>query len=181
MSLCHARSVSFFPPALVWALPPAYPFQLRPWQSHPVTVPERTHVLQAGLLLCLTTARALLALGVHVEAEGILSSLAERCDEGRVAFALLAGMPPVNVSQQAVRCNRRGTGGQSELTGNKRQEFFLSSTARSGLWLVASQPPPPPHELSHDCRRHPQGDRSAARSLYEVGPFLKFTNGVLHR
>jgi hypothetical protein len=60
---------------------------------------------QAGLLLRLAAGRALLALGPSrcPEAEALLAVLAERVSDGRATFGVLAGMPPVNISEQAIR------------------------------------------------------------------------------
>lgn len=57
---------------------------------------------QAGLLLRLAAGRALLACGSHPEAEALLAGL-ERVSEGQATFGLLAGIPPVSVSQEAIR------------------------------------------------------------------------------
>ena len=58
---------------------------------------------QAGLLLRLAAGRALLACGLHSEAEALLAGLAERVSEGQVTFGTLAGLAPLSISQQAVR------------------------------------------------------------------------------
>jgi superkiller protein 3 len=60
-------------------------------------------VLQAGLLLKLAAGRALLANGSPAEAETLLVTLAERVSEGQATFGLIAGLPPQDVAQQAIR------------------------------------------------------------------------------
>ena len=60
---------------------------------------------QAGLLLRLAAGRALIAIGPSrcQEAEALLAGLAERVSEGKATFGVLAGMPPINIAEQAVR------------------------------------------------------------------------------
>ncbi|GAX80151.1 hypothetical protein CEUSTIGMA_g7589.t1 [Chlamydomonas eustigma] len=63
----------------------------------------KEHMEEAGLLLKLAAGRALLAHGSPAEAEALLVTLAERVSEGQATFGQIAGLPSLDVGQQAIR------------------------------------------------------------------------------
>lgn len=100
----------------------------------------KEHMEQAGLLLRLAAARALLALGACVEADAFLTSLAERVSEGQATFGLLAGMAPVSVSQQAERLLAQSALAQGDRAGARRRYECLVGRGAMGRSTAVVEP-----------------------------------------
>ncbi|GFR41638.1 hypothetical protein Agub_g2368, partial [Astrephomene gubernaculifera] len=75
----------------------------------------------AGLLLRLLAGQALLRLGKLEEAQLLLEGLAHGVSEGHVASGELAGLPPVNVSQQAKRYLAHAAAARGDYPGSRHR------------------------------------------------------------